>query len=157
MMLKVIFLSICLIITCRLLPAQVPDEYFSNLNLRNSIALEGFDPVSYFSGQPQKGNKNFHYNFRGAVYNFISLANRQAFISGPFRYLPEYGGWCAFAMGNSGDKVDVDPKTFKIINGKLYFFYNKYFNNTLNSWNENEGALMKEADQNWNNILNQHK
>ncbi|HLF33972.1 MAG TPA: YHS domain-containing (seleno)protein [Cyclobacteriaceae bacterium] len=157
MRIKVIFLSVCLILTCRLSQAQVHDVYFKNLNLRNSIALEGFDPLSYFSGQPQKGNKDIHYKFRGAEYHFISSANRQAFISDPYRYLPEYGGWCAFAMGDSGDKVDVDPKTFKIIHGKLYLFYNKYFNNTLVDWNENEDMLKKEADRNWNKILNQHQ
>jgi hypothetical protein len=42
-------------------------------------------------------------------------------------YAPQYGGWCAFAMGNSGEKVTVNPETFKIIDSKLYLFYNAFF------------------------------
>jgi len=36
------------------------------------------------------------------------------------------------------EKVEVDPGTFKIVDGKLYLFYNKFFNNTLKSWNKDE-------------------
>ena len=55
-------------------------------------------------------------------------------------------------MGKSGDKVEVDPETFKILNGKLYLFYNKYFNNTLKSWNKDEVNLKAKADANWQKI-----
>ncbi len=64
-------------------------------------------------------------------------------------YEPEFGGWCAYAMGNTGEKVEIDPETFKIINGKLYLFYNAYFNNTLKLWNKNEATLLKQANTNW--------
>jgi hypothetical protein len=52
-------------------------------------------------------------------------------------------------MGNDGTKVEVDPETFKILNGKLYVFYNKFFTNTLKSWNKDEVRLHKNADDNW--------
>jgi hypothetical protein len=52
-------------------------------------------------------------------------------------------------MGEKGEKVSVDPETFKILNGKLYLFYNKYFTNTLKDWNKNEATLKKNADANW--------
>ena len=55
-------------------------------------------------------------------------------------------------MGDNGEKVEIDPTTFKIINGKTYLFYNKLFTNTLNSWNKNEEKLKKQADQNWKKI-----
>ena len=61
-------------------------------------------------------------------------------------------GWCAYAMGAKGEKVSIDPETFKIINGKLYLFYNSYFNNTLKSWNKNEPTLKAKADVNWKRI-----
>jgi len=47
----------------------------------------------------------------------------------------------------------VDPETFKIVNGKLYLFYNKFFNNTLKSWNKDEANLKIKADKNWTNIF----
>ena len=55
-------------------------------------------------------------------------------------------------MGASGEKVEVDPETFKIIDGKLYLFYNKIFNNTLKSWNKDEANLKQKADANWKKI-----
>jgi hypothetical protein len=55
-------------------------------------------------------------------------------------------------MGAKGEKVEIDPETFKIIDGKLYLFYNAYFNNTLTSWNKDEKNLKAKADKNWLSI-----
>jgi hypothetical protein len=52
-------------------------------------------------------------------------------------------------MGEKGEKVKVDPETFKIIGGKVYLFYNFWGNNTLDDWNENEGQLKSSADRQW--------
>ncbi|MEQ9146669.1 MAG: YHS domain protein, partial [Cytophagales bacterium] len=54
--------------------------------------------------------------------------------------------WCAYAMGVDGSRVKIDPKTFKIVNGELYLFYNFNFTNTLKKWNENENELKAKAD-----------
>ena len=74
------------------------------------------------------------------------------FKKDPTQYEPQYGGWCAYAMGSKGEKVPIDPETFKITNGKLYLFYNKFFNNTLTSWNKDEPGLMNKANGNWKTI-----
>ena len=73
----------------------------------------------------------------------------------PLNYEPQYGGWCAYAMGKDGSKVEVDPETFKIIDGKLYLYYNKFFNNTLKSWNKDETNLKSRADLNWKKFYHQ--
>jgi hypothetical protein len=96
-----------------------------------------------------EGKKEITCTQERITYRFSSNQNKQAFISDPDKYEPQYGGWCAYAMGSSGEKVEVDPGTFKIINGKLYLFYNSFFNNTLKSWNKNETALKTKADANW--------
>jgi hypothetical protein len=87
--------------------------------------------------------------YLGAVYYFSSVTNKETFKASPAKYEPEYGGWCAYAMGKNGEKVSIDPETFKLVNGKLYLFYNKYFTNTLKDWNKNEATLKKNADVNW--------
>lgn len=74
------------------------------------------------------------------------------FSKNPNKYLHQFVGWCAFAMGDSGEKVEINPETFKIVNGKLYLFYNAYFNNTLKSWNKNESELLVRANENWKNF-----
>jgi YHS domain-containing protein len=119
------------------------------LNTNDNLAIQGFDPVSYFSNDPRKGNSKYQSTFNTATYYFVSEENRRKFTNNPQKYEPEYGGWCAFAMGNDGTKVKVDPETFKIVDGKLYLFYNFLWTNTLPLWNENEVVLRAKADENW--------
>ncbi|MEO8147521.1 MAG: YHS domain-containing (seleno)protein [Bacteroidia bacterium] len=127
----------------------------ANYNIEKGLAIQGYDPVSYFtSSKAIKGSKENSYVNNGVTYYFSSKVNLDLFKSNPAKYEPQYGGWCAYAMGNDGTKVEVDPETFKIVNGKLYLFYNFYFTNTLKKWNANESVLNKNADLNWNKIIN---
>jgi YHS domain-containing protein len=122
-------------------------------NLEKGIAIEGYDPVAYFTaGKPVEGSKDFAVAHQGVTYYFSSAENKEAFKKNPAKYEPQYGGWCAYAMGNDGSKVEIDPETFKIIDNKLYLYYNKYFNNTLKSWNKDEANLKSHADANWQKI-----
>ncbi len=123
-------------------------------NLKNGLAISGYDPVSYFQEKgPEEGSRSITAQYQGATYRFISESNKRLFIKEPQKYVPEYGGWCAYAMGASGDKVKVDPETFKIVDDKLLLFYNFWGNNTLKPWNEDENALKQKADQFWGNIV----
>ena len=126
-----------------------------HLNLSNGLAIEGYDPVSYFHGGPQKGSTALTVVQNGVTYRFANAANMNAFKQNPTMYMPMYGGWCAYAMGAKGEKVEVDPETYKIVGGHLYLFYNKYFNNTLKSWNKDEAGLKSKADANWQKITKQ--
>ena len=120
-----------------------------HFNIEKSIAIQGYDPVSYFSeSKAKKGSKEIAYNYGNAIYYFSSKANMDLFKANPNKYEPQFGGWCAYAMGNSGEKVEIDPKTFKIVGGKLYLFYHTLFNNTLDTWNKNENVLLQQANAN---------
>ena len=124
-----------------------------NLNVEDGLAIDGYDPVAYFiAGKPLEGKKDFTAKVDEVTYRFSSVANRDLFQKDPQKYQPQYGGWCAYAMGDSGEKVEVDPETFKIVDNKLYLFYNAYFNNTLKKWNADESNLKKKADVNWKKI-----
>ncbi len=119
-------------------------------NLEDGVAIEGYDPVAYFTqNKALKGKKEMSVYYQGITYYFSSTANKELFKAAPAKYEPEYGGWCAYAMGEKGEKVTIDPETFKILNGKLYLFYNRFFNNTLKDWNKNEASLKAKADRNW--------
>ncbi|MEO5975599.1 MAG: YHS domain-containing (seleno)protein [Chryseolinea sp.] len=122
-------------------------------NVKKSVAIEGFDPVSYFDGKPVQGKSDIRTTYKDVIYQFNSQANLGKFKASPDKYEPAYGGWCAFAMGDSGEKVKIDPETFKIIGGKVYLFYNFWGNNTLDDWNKNEKALKEAADLNWKKIV----
>jgi YHS domain-containing protein len=121
--------------------------------LEKGVAINGYDAVSYFSQNPLKGKKTLSYEYGGVKYQFANEANLAAFVKNPAKYEPQYGGWCAYAMGNAGEKVEVDPETYKIINGKLYLFFHTFYKNTLTSWNSDEKALKIKADNNWAKIL----
>ena len=119
----------------------------------NQLAIQGYDPVAYFTDNTAKeGKKDISYVYDGVAYRFISLQHLQLFKSTPEKYKPQYGGWCAYAMGATGEKVDVDPETFKLLDGKLYLFYNRFFNNTMKSWDKDENNLKRKADANWQKI-----
>jgi hypothetical protein len=124
-----------------------------HFNATNNLAIKGYDPVAYFaSNKAILGNKKYAVKAEGMLYYCASARNMELFLKNYNKYEPQFGGWCAYAMGMSGEKVSVDPKTFKILNGKLYLFYNSYFNNTLNTWNKDEKNLLSQANINWNNI-----
>ena len=126
----------------------------SQFNLDKGIAINGYDPVSYFKqGKAIKGRMEFSIYAEGVTYYLSSAENKEEFKKNFSKYEPQYGGWCAYAMGHDGTKVEVDPETFKIIDGKLYLFYNRLFNNTLKSWNKDEANLRGHADVNWKKIF----
>lgn len=127
-----------------------------HLNTERGIAVQGYDVMCYFiNNKAIKGSKEFQGNWNGALYYFSSSSNRDLFFKDPKRFEPQYGGWCAYAMGANNEKVEIDPETFKIKDGKLYLFYHKWGNNTLNKWNVDETNLKMKADKNWANMTKQ--
>lgn len=121
---------------------------------KSGLAIQGYDPVAYqVQKQAVEGKSQYTTVYKGITYRFSSDANRKLFLASPEKYEPAYGGWCAYAMGENGEKVAVDPETFKVINGKTYLFYNFYFTNTLKSWNANESILKTKADKNWTGFI----
>lgn len=133
--------------------AQSDDARKKNFNIKKNVAIDGYDAVSYFDGKPLEGESKFAFSFKGITYLFSSTANANKFKTAPEKYEPAYGGWCAYAMGENGDKVKIDPETYKVVDGKLYLFYNFWGNNTLKDWNKNEKTLKTKADQNWKKFL----
>ena len=133
--------------------AQETPVRTKHYNLENKVAIQGYDPVAYFKqNSAVKGSKEYGTYYMGVTYYFSSAANRSAFKKNPAHYEPQYGGWCAYAMGAKGEKVEIDPNTFKVTDGKLFLFYNKYLNNTLPKWNKDENGLKSKADVNWKKI-----
>ncbi len=123
------------------------------VNQKDGLALEGYDLVSYYSGLAIKGSPEWEATHRGVRYRFTSERNLHLFQADPDRYLPAFGGWCAYAMSKSGDRVAADPETFKLAGGRLFLFYKSGLNNALKKWNKQEESLLRQADANWN-LLN---
>lgn len=122
----------------------------SAINLdAHGIALSGYDPVAYFdTGQPTPGMATISASFGGARYLFASPSHRRTFLSHPKKYVPEFGGFCA--VGTSyGLKVDVDPKTGKVVKGKLYLNNNSKAQAVFD--NDTPGTISR-AERNWTTV-----
>jgi len=135
--------------------AQKQKREISDLNLKDGVAIKGYDPVAYFSGEAKKGTKKIAHTHEGVTYYFASEDNREAFKKSPSKYEPQFGGWCAYALAKGPDKVKVNPKSYKIIDEKLYLFYDTVFADTLTLWNE-EGDDQKQiesATKSWELVL----
>ena len=143
--------NLILILFLSISTAFIAQDY----NTKKGYVAEGYDVVSYFNNTAEKGNKDFATEFEGVKFRFSSKENLETFNKNPKKYTPQYGGYCAYAIGLKGEKVSIDPKTFEIRDGKLYLFYNSWGTNTLDLWKE-EGAekLKVQADKNWKSIHN---
>lgn len=123
----------------------------TNYNSDDGIFINGYDPVSYqVQNKAIKGKSEINYSYNGVKILFSSQENKNKFIKNTKKMIPAYKGWCAYAMAGKGELVKINPKTFKIINGKTYLFYNKGWTNTLKKWNKKPDApQIKIADSNW--------
>lgn len=122
-------------------------------NTKKCVGIKGYDPVAYFDNVAKKGNDTYITTHDKVTYKFSSQENLNKFKANPTHYLPQYGGYCAYAIGLKSKKVGINPKTFEIRDDKLYLFYNSFKNNTLDAWlNESPNELREKADNNWENI-----
>ncbi len=140
----------------------IGEELVGNRNithLRDGFGAGGYDPVSYFFGKPESGKSEIAFIHKGIGYRFSSADHLRRFMEDPDRYVPAYGGWCAWAM-LEGEKVEVNPERYKIIDGVNYLFYDGFWGNTLKKWNnrsekETEKALIRLADEQWQKIVSE--
>lgn len=123
-------------------------------NTKKGVVAEGYDVVAYFSNKAIDGDKKNVAEYDGVKFYFSSKENLKTFLLNPTKYIPKYGGFCAYAMGAKGKKVSIDPETFEIRDGNLYLFYNSWGTNTFKSWIEKgPEKLMLKADKNWGKLL----
>ena len=116
-----------------------------NVN-RSGVAISGYDPVAYFTAaKPIKGSPDITTTYAGGIYQFSTTANRDAFLASPARYLPVYGGYCAYGVAH-GHKVNVDPEAWRVVDDKLYLNYSK---DVQKKWLADIPGNIKLADSSW--------
>ena len=119
-------------------------------NIKKGFIANGYDVVAYFNNETIEGNKSFITEFDGVKFKFSSQNNLDVFNSSPPKYIPQYGGYCAYAIAEKGEKVSINPETYEIRDGKLYLFYNAWGTNTLELWQKNNvKGLQEKGDKNW--------
>jgi YHS domain-containing protein len=129
---------------------QMPDHKVLVLKNRDGVAIQGYDPVAYFTDHKAvKGNPKIQSEHDGAKYHFASAEHKAMFDADPVKYAPAYGGYCGYAA--SIDRLSpISPEWFQIINGKLIFQHNKKAFDLFNK--DLKGSVMK-ADQYWPGLV----
>lgn len=113
------------------------------------LAVHGFDPVAYFTqDEALLGDAQFSTEYKEGTYRFVSEENKQLFLKNPSKYVPQYGGYCAFGTAK-GKKFDGDPRLFKVVGGRLYFNLNP---DVYEKWLMDPPGYIKQADENWREI-----
>lgn len=149
---KLYTLTIALLMT---LSGIAQDKKAYNIDNSN-IALEGYSPVSYLKlGLAQKGIKQFKSEYDKVVYYFTSAEQKEAFDENPQKYLPQYGGYCAFGV-YAGAKFRPDPNKFIVKDGKYFLYLYNLELDAQQLWlaENNHNKLMKKADENWKSLKN---
>jgi YHS domain-containing protein len=129
-------------------------EAASDVNQIDGVALHGFDPVAYFTqNKAVKGVAQITSQYKGVTYEFASKEDQAAFDANPEKYVPQYGGFCAYAV-SKGAKADVDPHAFSINDGKLYL---QNSDKALDLYQKDVKGNTAAADHNWPEVAKQTK
>ena len=115
------------------------------VNAQEGIGLKGYDPVAYFiSRAPTQGSEQYSYVWKGITYLFASGENLQLFKADPEKYLPRYGGYCAYAL-SLNRIADINPSRWAIVNRKHYL-NNSFVAEKL--WSLNKSGNIASGDRN---------
>ena len=117
--------------------------------LRDNDAVGGYDVVSFYSGKPLTGKPAYQALHLGAVWSFSTQANLDLFRTNPDAFIPQYGGYCAWAAAN-GKLAKGTPQHWHIRDGKLYLNYNQRIQE---QWNKDIPGFIAKADANWPELL----
>ncbi|WP_420552030.1 YHS domain-containing (seleno)protein [Tenacibaculum aiptasiae] len=142
-------LTLLLLTVSTVLIAQKTDY-----NTKKGYVAEGFDVVSYFEdGKPIEGKKKFQSTYDGTKFKFSSEKNLNLFKENPVKYIPQYGGYCAYAIAEKNKKMYIDPEVYEIRDGKLYLFYSSWIGSKLGDWQEGDVKKRQmRGDKNWETL-----
>lgn len=138
--LKVVFLSVFIYFF-----GLVNLSFASNMPV-NLVGNQGYDLVSYHQESgPVRGDGNHITYYHHVAYIFVSDANKKAFQADPEKYLPAYGGYCAYGV-SVGKKIVSDPLAWKIVDGRLYLNLNQSIQKI---WSEDMSGYITKANKLW--------
>jgi YHS domain-containing protein len=134
-----------LILSARLAAAKEPETFQSG-----GIAINGTDPVAYFTqGGPVAGTAEFTADYKGATWQFVSAANRDAFLADPEKYGAQFGGYCAFAASR-GYLAPTIPEAWTVYEDRLYLNANL---RARELWLQDVPGNIAAGEKNWPGIL----
>lgn len=121
-------------------------KHVINADPHGKIALQGYDPVAFHTvGKAVKGNPAISAEYRGYKYLFSSEANKAVFEERTEKYLPAYGGYCAYGV-SLGVLFPVEVDTWEVIDGRLVLQYSLEIKH---KFEEEKAENTRKANDNW--------
>jgi YHS domain-containing protein len=116
---------------------------------QSTPGISGYDPVAYFTdGKAMKGSGYHVADYKGVTYAFASKDHKQLFEDNPEKYVPAYGGYCAYGVA-VGKKFVSDPEAWKVVDGTLYLNLDK---DIQSKWLQDVSGYIKKSETNWKEI-----
>jgi len=133
-------------------PALAVDEYNVSTGVTTAsapLALRGVDAVALSSsGADTNGVAAFTAVYDGVAYYFASAESKAKFTENPTKYMPQFGGFCAFAV-SLGKKFNGNPKYADIVDGNLYVFVNAA---VFAEYKKDKTGVLTKAKATWSSI-----
>lgn len=115
-------------------------------NRYSGLAIQGFDPLSYFvDGRPEMGSPDFEAAQGGVVWRFCNEGNRASFVAHPEVYGPQFGGYDPVDLAR-GVTVAGNPLFWLIAGDRLYLFARE---ESRDAFAANPAPYVKEATLRW--------
>jgi YHS domain-containing protein len=120
-----------------------------NADPHGKIAIQGYDPVAFHTiGKAVKGNPTILAEYGGLKYLFSSEENKATFLEDAEKYLPAYGGFCAFGI-SLGVFFPVEIDTWELIDGRLVLQFSL---DVKKKFEEDKKENIRKANENWKKI-----
>ena len=116
------------------------------VNRYSGLAIEGFDPVAYFTdARAIRGLPAFEAAEAGAVWRFHNASNRDAFAANPEIYGPQFGGYDPIDVAR-GIAYAGNPRFFVVTEQRLYLFARE---DSRNAFVADPARVLKDARTRW--------
>jgi hypothetical protein len=116
------------------------------VNRYSGLAIEGFDPVAYFTDAiAAKGSPDFEARRAGAIWRFRNEGNRASFMAHPDIYGPQFGGYDPVDLGR-GVVYAGNPRFWLVVGQRLYLFGRE---DNRDAFAAAPALFLKEATERW--------
>lgn len=141
--------TLCLLASLMVSIATLPAKSLINVD-STGVGIKGYDPVAYFTDQSAiKGDPALRSTNAGVIYLFATRDHQQSFDDDPSKYIPAFGGFCAYGVSR-GVVIPIDPTAFQIIDGHLLLQYSKAI---MKKFNQDPAGNLGKAQSNWPGLV----
>ena len=143
-----LIVPITLFLTLKISPLSW--QLLGPVNEDNDLAVKGYDVIEYmYNKHATAGLNTKGLRYNDVIWYFSSEENKVTFKAFPEKFLPQYGGYCAWAV-SQGYTASTDPTAWRVVDNKLYL---NYSHGVQRQWAEDIPGNIAKADKYWPKVL----